>query len=190
MWLCYNISDIFLFYNNDTWWVWGTWWMWGSIFWLDPHPLPCENLEVVLNLCLVLKEWPLNNIQLHYYFCNYNSFIILENIMKTPELFVHRWQTSPSPRSNNHGRGQLQENVLLGRMGKGEAIKYNECYNCVKSVYLAKCCRVGKITCWKCGGGGTRNVCPSKYKIATKTDKKEGREIIFIQTANISNSTL
>ena len=39
----------------------------------------CENLEFFLN-----------NIQLHY-FCNHHSFIILENIMETPELFVHRW---------------------------------------------------------------------------------------------------
>ena len=50
---------------------------------------------------------------------------------------------------------------------------------------------VGKITCWKCGGGGsTRNVCPSKYRVATKTDKKEERKMIFIQTADIPNSTL
>ena len=37
-------------------------------------------------------------------------------------------QVAPSPRSNNHGRGQPQENVLLGRMGeweKGVAIKDN-----------------------------------------------------------------
>ena len=27
-------------------------------------------------------------------------------------------------------------------------------YNCEKSGYLAKFFRVGKITCWKCGGGG------------------------------------
>ena len=32
------------------------------------------------------------------------------------------------------------------------------------------------------------NVCPSKYKVATKTDKKEERKII--QTANISYATL
>ena len=32
------------------------------------------------------------------------------------------------------------------------------------------------------------NVCPSKYKVATKTDKKEERKII--QTANIFYSTL
>ena len=80
-----------------------------------------------------------------------------------------------------------QENVLRRRMGEGSG----KCYNCGKSRHLAKYCRVVKITCWKCGGGGrTRNVCPSKYKITTKTDKKEERSIIFIHTDNISNSTM
>ena len=64
------------------------------------------------------------------------------------------------PRSNNHGRGQTQENVLLGRMGEGSCHQ-RECYNCGKSGHLA-------------------NVC--------QTDKKEERKII--QTANISYSTL
>ena len=90
--------------------------------------------------------------------------------METPELFVHRWQIAPSPRSNNHGRCQPHENVLLGRMGEGSGHQ-RQCYNCGKSGHLA-------------------NVCPSKYKVATKTDKKEGREIIFIQTTDISYSTL
>ena len=36
----------------------------------------CENLEFFLNSCLVLKQY--SNI----YFCNYHSFIILENIME------------------------------------------------------------------------------------------------------------
>ena len=83
--------------------------------------------------------------------------------METPELFVHRWQTIPSPRSNNHGRGRLQENVFLGRMGEGYGHQ-RQCYNCGKSGHLA-------------------NVCPSKYKVASKTDKKDARKIIFIQTA-------
>ena len=69
------------------------------------------------------------------------------------------------PRSNNHGRGQPQ-NVLLGRMGEGSQ---RQCYNCGKIGHLA-------------------NVFPSKYKVATKTDKKEERKMI--QTANISYSTL
>ena len=68
------------------------------------------------------------------------------------------------PRSNNHGRGQPQENVLLGRMGEGMAIKDNVIF--VEKVAI---------------------VCPSKYKVATKTDKKEERKII--QTANFSYST-
>ena len=72
------------------------------------------------------------------------------------------------PRSNNHGRGQSQENVLRRRMGEWSGHQ-RQCYNCGKSVNLA-------------------NVCPSKYKVATKTDKKEERKII--QSANISNSTL
>ena len=72
------------------------------------------------------------------------------------------------PRSNNHGRGQPQENVLLGRMGEGSGHQ-RQCYNCGKRGHLA-------------------NVCPSKYKVATKTDKKEERKMI--QTANISYSTL
>ena len=61
---------------------------------------------------------------------------------------------------NNHGRRQPQENVLLGRMGEGCGHQ-RQCYNCGKSGHLA-----------------------------TKTDKKEARKIIFIQTANISNSTV
>ena len=64
------------------------------------------------------------------------------------------------PRSNNHGRGQPQENVRLWRWEKGVAIKDN--------VIIVE--KVG----------------PSKYKFATKTDKKEERK--FIQTANISYS--
>ena len=72
------------------------------------------------------------------------------------------------PWSNNHGRGQPQENVLLGRMGE-ESGHQRQCYNCGKRGHLA-------------------NVCPSKYKVATKTDKKEERKII--QTADISYSTL
>ena len=68
------------------------------------------------------------------------------------------------PRSNNHDRGQPQENVLLGRMGEGSGRK-RQCYNCGKSGHLP-------------------NVCPSKYKVATKTDKKDERKII--QTADIS----
>ena len=59
------------------------------------------------------------------------------------------WQAAPSPRSNNHGRGQPQENVLLRRIGH-----QRQCYNCVKNGHLA-------------------NVCPSKYKVATKTVKME-----------------
>ena len=66
------------------------------------------------------------------------------------------------PRSNNHGQGQPQENVLLGRMGEGSGHQ-RLCNNCGKSV-------------------------PSKYKVATKTNKMEQRKII--QTANISYSTL
>ena len=72
------------------------------------------------------------------------------------------------PRINNHGRGQPQESVLHGRMGEGSGHQ-RQCYNCGKS-------------------GHSVNVCPSKYKVATKTDKKEERKII--PTANISYSTL
>ena len=57
------------------------------------------------------------------------------------------------PRGNNHGRGQLQENVLLGKMGEGCGHQ-RQCYNCGNSGHLA-------------------NMCPSKYKVATTTDKKE-----------------
>ena len=38
--------------------------------------------------------------------------------------------------SNNHGRGQPQENVLLGRMGEGSGHQ-RQCYNCGKSGHLA-----------------------------------------------------
>ena len=74
------------------------------------------------------------------------------------------------PSSNNHGRGQPQENILLGRMGEGSGHQ-RQCYDCGNCGHLA-------------------NVCPYKYKVATKTDKKEKRKMIFIQTANIPNLTL
>ena len=117
------------------------------------------DLEFFLNLCLVLKQY--SNI----FFCNYHSFIILENIMENTGTVCTQVADCSLPRSNNHGRGQPQENVLLGRMGEGSGHQ-RKCYNCGKSGYLA-------------------NVCP---KVATKTDKKEERKII--QTANISYSTL
>ena len=66
------------------------------------------------------------------------------------------------PKSNN--RGQPQANVLFWSMGEGSGHQ-RQCYNCGKSGHLA-------------------NVCPSKYKVATITDKREERKII--QTANIS----
>ena len=118
----------------------------------------CENLDFFLNLWSALNNIePLNNILLHYSFCNYHSFIILENIMETLELFV--------PRSNNHGRGQPQKNVLLGRMGEGSGHQ-RQCYNCGKSGHLA-------------------NVCPSKYKVATKTDKRKREKLYQLLTSLI-----
>ena len=62
------------------------------------------------------------------------------------------------PRSNNHGRGQPQVNVPLWRMGEGSGHQ-SQCFNCGKSGHLA-------------------NVCPSKCRVATKTDKKEERKIM------------
>ena len=109
----------------------------------------------------------MNNIQLHY-FCNYHSSIILENIIENTGTVCTQVADCSLPGSNNHGRGQPQENVLLGRMGEGGGHQ-RQCYNCGKSGHLA-------------------NVRPSKYKVATTTDKKEERKII--QTANISYSTL
>ena len=44
------------------------------------------------------------------------------------------------PRSNNHGGGQPQDNVLLGRMGEG-SVHQRQCYNCEKSGHLANVCR-------------------------------------------------
>ena len=59
---------------------------------------------------------------------------------------------------------ELKRTFSLGEWEKG-----GQYYNCGKTGHLA-------------------NVCPSKYKVATKTDKKEERKII--RTANISYSTL
>ena len=109
----------------------------------------CENLEFFLNLRLVLKQC--SNIS----FCNYHSFIILENIMENTGTVCTQVADCSLLRSNNHGRGQPQENVLLGRMGEGSGHQ-RQCYNCGKSRYLA-------------------SVCPSKYKVATKNGQK-GRE--------------
>ena len=89
----------------------------------------CENLEFVLNLCLVLKQY--SNIS----FFNYRSLIILENIMENTgtqaaDCFL--------PRSNNHGRGQPHESVLLGRMGEGSG-QQRQCYNCGKTGHFGQC---------------------------------------------------
>ena len=105
----------------------------------------CENREFFLNLCLVLKQY--SNI----YFCNYHSLVILENIMENIGTVCTQVADCSLHRNNNDGRGQPQENVLLGRMGEG-SVHQRQCYNCGKSGHLA-------------------NVCPSKYNVATKTDK-------------------
>ena len=60
------------------------------------------------------------------------------------------------PSSNNHGRGQPPEKVLLGRMGEGSGHQ-KQYYN------SGKC--------------GTRNICPSKYKVATKADKRKREKL-------------
>ena len=49
--------------------------------------------------------------------------------METPELFVDRWQTAPSPGAIT----MVEVNVLLGRMGEGSGHQ-RQCYNCGKSV--------------------------------------------------------
>ena len=100
--------------------------------------------------------------------CNSHSFIILENTMENTGTVCTQVADCSIRRINNHGRGQPQENVFLGRMGEGNGHQ-RQCYNCGKSGHLA-------------------NVCPSTYKVSTKTDKKEERK--NIQTANISYSTL
>ena len=64
----------------------------------------------------------------------------------------------------------LKRTFSSGEWEKGAAIKDNV-------IIIDKCGHLAKV-------------CPSKYKVATRTDKKEERKIIFIQTANISNSTL
>ena len=76
----------------------------------------CENLEFFLNLCLVLKQYS------NFYFCNYHSFIISENIMENTGTVCTQVADCSLPRSNNHGRGEPQENVLLGRMGEGRTM--------------------------------------------------------------------
>ena len=68
----------------------------------------CENLEFFLNLCLALKQYS------DIYFCNYHLFIILENIMEKIGTACTQVADRSLPRSNNHGRGQPQDNVLLG----------------------------------------------------------------------------
>ena len=67
--------------------------------------------------------------------------------------------THVADRSLSHGRGQPQENLLLGRMGEGSGYQ-RQCYNCGKYWHLA-------------------NECPSKYKVATKADKNEERKLII-----------
>ena len=123
-------------------------------------------------MCLVLKQY--SNI----YFCNYHSFIILENIMENTGT-VHRWQTAPSPGAITTVEVNLKRTFSSGEWEKRVAIK--DCYNCGKSGHLA-------------------DVCPSKYKVATKTDKKDERNytncyhllfnlIIYFIFANCSTDT-
>ena len=68
-------------------------------------------------------------------------------------------------RSNNHCRGQPQDNVLLGGMGEGSGHQ-RQCYNCGKSGHLA-------------------NVCPSKYKVATKMLNLQGATISLKEVEKI-----
>ena len=81
---------------------------------------------------------------------------------------VHRWQTAPSPGAITMVEVNLKRTFSSGEWEKGVAIEDNVII-VEKSGHLA-------------------DVCPSKYKVATKTDKKDEREII--QTANISYSTV
>ena len=90
-------------------------------------PVPVKNLEFFLNLCLVLKQYITLEqystsllfllLSFTYYFRKYNE--------KHRNCLYTCGKIAPSPRSNNHGRGQPQENVLLGRKGEGTAIKDN-----------------------------------------------------------------
>ena len=72
---------------------------------------------------------------------------------------VHRWQTAPSPGAITMVEVNLKRTFSSGEWERGMAIKDN--VNCGKSGHLA-------------------DVCPSKYKVATKTDKKEEKKMISI----------
>ena len=52
-------------------------------------------------------------------------------------LFVHRWQTAPSPGVITMVEVNL-ENVLLGRMGEG-SVHQRQCYNCGKNGEFGQC---------------------------------------------------
>ena len=85
--------------------------------------LPCENMEFFLNLCLVLKQY----ITLEQYSTSL-LFLLLSYIYyfrKYDGKHLHCLYTGGRPLRNNHGRGQPQENVLLGRMGERSANKDN-----------------------------------------------------------------
>ena len=72
------------------------------------------------------------------------------------ELFVHRWQTAPSPGAITMVEVNLKRTFSSGEWEKGVTFKDNKCYNCGKSGHLA-------------------NVCPSKHKSCNKNGQK-GRE--------------
>ena len=152
-----------------------------SCDWNLPPPLPCENLEFFLNLCLVLKQFiileqystSLFLLQSFiYYFRKYNG--------KHRNCLYTDGRLLPPPGAITMVEVNLKRKFSSGEWDKGAAIKDN--------VIIVE--KVGFLpnVWWR--GEGTRNVCPSKYKVATKTVKNVERKMIFIQTVNISNSTL
>ena len=101
-------------------------------------PLPCENLEFFLDLCLVLKQYIT-----HEQYSTSLLFLLLS--------FIYYFRKYNGKHRNClHTCGRLLPPPgAITRSGH-----QRQCYNCGKS-------------------GPLVNVCPSKYKVATKTDKRE-----------------
>ena len=93
----------------------------------DWTSLSCENLEFFLNLCLVLKQYitlEQYSTSLLLYFCDYHSFIILENIMEnTGTVCTQVAGRSLPPGAITMVEVNLKRTFSPGEWEKGAAIK-------------------------------------------------------------------
>ena len=149
----------------------------------DPLPSPCENLEFFLNLCLVLKQYITLEqyltsllfllLSFIYYFRKYNG--------KHRNCLYTGGRPLPPPGSITMVEVNLKRKFSSGEWEKGAAIKDNVII--VEKVGIWP--NVGKITCWKCGGGVRAPGICTLLNMKLQQKQKKGREKNYIHTANI-----